>query len=269
MGDNDESTRIGRMHEVALVHLPHPHPAVERGGDVRVIDLRLGVVDGGLIGLYGRHQLIDHETLGVVGLLIEHLFGEQIVVALHDEATVGELGLVLCLLGVGLVELRLVRAGIDLRQQITRLHVLALGESHLVELTIDACLHRDGVERLHRAEPVEVNRHIAFFHRARHDGHRQVRTAARTVTAARTAAMAASRRERRLRKFRGRSRQQFVDAARTTMLPRRGPRRGVKAKIVCSCCKPWSDAVRGCFTQVRRPFTKPIGSDMVIRRASQ
>ena len=160
------------MDEISLVHLPHPHPPGERRSDVRVIDLRFGVVDGGLVRLHGCHQLIDHEPLRVVALLVEHLLGDQIFVALEHQPAVGELRLVLGLLGDGLIELRLIRPWVDLREQVARLHVLAFRESHLVQFAIDARLDRDRVKRLDRAEAVEINGHVALFDRPRHDGHR-------------------------------------------------------------------------------------------------
>ena len=54
------------------------------------------------------------------------------------EARISELGLVLGLIGLCLVELRLKCPWIDLRQHVTCVHFLALGECDAVQLTIDA-----------------------------------------------------------------------------------------------------------------------------------
>src|SRR6266550_10888 len=51
-------------------------------------------------------------------------------------------------------------------QEITRLYILPFGEKNFLQLTIHARVNRDGVERLHRAQAVEINRHILSLDRA-------------------------------------------------------------------------------------------------------
>ena len=79
----------------------------------------------------------------------------------------------------GLIELRLIGPRVDLREQVTRLHVLAFGERHLLEFAIHARLDGYRVERLDRPEAVEVDRHVLLLDRTRHDRHGQVWAAAR------------------------------------------------------------------------------------------
>jgi hypothetical protein len=58
---------------------------------------------------------------------------------------------------------------IDLRQEISRLDVLTFGESDLYQFAIDPRLDRNRVERLHRAQTGEVDRHIpSLRHGYRH-----------------------------------------------------------------------------------------------------
>jgi hypothetical protein len=50
---------------------------------------------------------------------------------------------------------------IDLRQEVARLDVLALGESDLGQFAIDPSLYRDSVERLNSAQASEIDGDIA------------------------------------------------------------------------------------------------------------
>ena len=185
LGDDHESPGVRGVDDVPLVHLAHPHPPGDGRGDVRVVELRPGIFDGGLIGLHGGHHLIRQEPLGVVTLLIEDPLVDQVLVTLEDESRVGELGVVLRLFRDGLVQRGLERARVDLREQLPFLHVLALGERHLVELSVDAGLHRHGVVSLHGSQPVQVNRDIFLLDLPGDDGHGHVRigSAPATMTA--------------------------------------------------------------------------------------
>ena len=68
-------------------------------------------------------------------------------VALEVEPGIGELRLVLRLLGDRLIELRLVGGRIDLGEHVAALDVLAFLESDADELAVDLRAHRHGVER--------------------------------------------------------------------------------------------------------------------------
>ena len=71
-----------------------------------------------------------------------------------------ELGLVLRLLGLGLVERGLEQARVDLGQHVALLDVLAFGEQHLLQLAVDLRMDADGERRLHGAEPGQIDRHV-------------------------------------------------------------------------------------------------------------
>ena len=73
---------------------------------------------------------------------------------------VGQLRLVLRLPGLGLFKLGPKRIGIDLREQVARMHVLSLHEGDFLQLTIDADVDGDGIEGLDGAESIHVDRHV-------------------------------------------------------------------------------------------------------------
>ena len=108
---------LGRgVDDVADVDLAQAGDAGDRRLDLGVVELGLGVGDRRVIGRDLRGQLLHGGALGV-GLLLGREFAE-LGVALQIEIGVGEIGLVLDLLGLGLVERRLVGPGIDLDQQV-------------------------------------------------------------------------------------------------------------------------------------------------------
>ena len=59
-----------------------------------------------------------------------------------------------------LIQLRLKRPRIDLRQQVALLDVLALDEIDRLQLAIDAHVNRNAIERLDGAEAGQVDRHV-------------------------------------------------------------------------------------------------------------
>ena len=96
----------------------------------------------------------------------------SLVIALQIEIGVGEIGLVLRLLGLGLVERRLERPRIDLDQRIAFLDELAFLEVDLVDLAVDPGADHHGVEALHGAEAGQVDRKVGLFDRGDLDGDR-------------------------------------------------------------------------------------------------
>ena len=93
----------------------------------------------------------------------------QLLVALQIELGIGEQRFVVRLGGDDLVELRLIGTRVDLGEQIAGLHVLALDEDDFVQGPVDANVDGHGVVGLNRAEPGEINRHVAGLrHRGDH-----------------------------------------------------------------------------------------------------
>ena len=193
------------MNEVALVHLPHPHPARQRRRDVGVIDLGLRAFDGRVVRFHRGHELIDREFLRVVGLLIEHFLVDEVFVALEHDLSVGEQRNVLRFLGDGLIEHCLIGTHVNLGEEVAHFHVLPLGEGDFFQLAVHPGLDGDGVESLHGAQAVEKDRHVFALHRACHHGHRLIGVEPAAPSAASTmsarAAVPGSRRGSRAVRF--------------------------------------------------------------------
>ena len=69
-----------------------------------------------------------------------------------------------------LIERRLIRARIDLNENIAFLDHLALFEGDLDDLAIDSAAHKNGLVRLDDAEPVQIDWEIGFFRLRDGDG---------------------------------------------------------------------------------------------------
>ena len=118
---------MGRgVDDVADVDLAQPCDAGDRRLDGGVIELGLRVLDRRRVGRDLRRELRDGGALRV-GLLPGREFAE-LGEALQIEVGVGEIGLVLDLLGLGLIERGLERPRIDLDQRVALLDDLAFLE---------------------------------------------------------------------------------------------------------------------------------------------
>ena len=99
-------------------------------------------------------------------LVVDRLRAHEIVPAelrhaVEDQLGVGEIGVVLVSPRLGLIERRLEGARVDDGEKVAFLDVLALLEQHLLQLAIDTGADGDRVERLDRAEIVQMDRHVA------------------------------------------------------------------------------------------------------------
>ena len=141
------------------------------GVDVGVLEVELGRFDVGLIELDRAFVLLDHKGL-VIGLLLgDRVFGLQLLVAREIGLGLGDQGLVVLELRLSLVERRLVGAGIDEKQGISRLDELPLLEKRLHDLTVHPTLHVHGLDRLHRPDRVDEDLHVALRDGPRDDRH--------------------------------------------------------------------------------------------------
>ena len=104
-----------------------------------VIDLGLLLIDV-LLGL----EALERQRLEAGEVLLER----------------DELGLVLRLLGLGLIERRLEQPRVDLGQNVAFLDVLAFLEQHVLQLAVDLRVDADREGGLHRAKPGQVDRHV-------------------------------------------------------------------------------------------------------------
>ena len=106
----------------------------------------------------------------------------QFGVALQVKFGVGQIGLVLGLLGDGLIECCLVGAWIDLGQDIALLHQLAFLERDLVDLTVHPGADDHGIERLNGTQTKQVDRKIRLFDRRQGHGNRCLSSRATFLT---------------------------------------------------------------------------------------
>ena len=114
--DGDDAGLRRGIDDVADVDLAQAGDAGDRRLDGGVVELGLRVEDGGVVGRDLRGELRHRGALGV-GLLPGGEFAE-LCEALQIQIGVGEVGLVLLLLGLGLIERGLERPGVDLGEQV-------------------------------------------------------------------------------------------------------------------------------------------------------
>ena len=147
-----------------------PATPENRRPDGGVIELGLRVLDQRRVGGDLRGQLRDGGALRI-GLLPGREFAEP-GEALQVEVGVGEIGFVLDLLGLGLVERGLERPRIDLDQRVAFLDELAFLKRDPVDLAVDAGANQDGVEALNGAEAGQIHRKVGLLDRSNFDGDR-------------------------------------------------------------------------------------------------
>ena len=142
------------------------------GGDLRVRQLQLGVVDVGGI-LLDRGLVLRNQR----GLRIQLLFRNRVgrdraLVALQIELRVIQQSLIARQRAFGQIQLNLIRPGVDLGQDLSRLHQIAFVEIHFHQLAVDPRLDRYGVEGGHVAQPVQVDRDGGARDFGNHDWYR-------------------------------------------------------------------------------------------------
>ena len=102
------------------------------------------------IDLLARGEVAAHERLRArqvaLGVLQLHLIGGFLGLGLGQDGGVG--------------------ARVDQRQRVAALDVLALGEEHLLQRAVDARAHHHRLERLHRADVAQQDRHVLADDRA-------------------------------------------------------------------------------------------------------
>ena len=147
------------MHDVAHIDQARAHATADGRGDLGEAELHLGIGDLCLVGLQRGFELGHERALGFELLVRGRVLRHQRGVALQVGARIAHLGTVARLLRLGLRQLRLQRARVELRQQLSGLHVLAFAEADLVELAVDARLDRHALGRGHAAHAAQVQRH--------------------------------------------------------------------------------------------------------------
>ena len=98
---------------------------------------------------------------------------DQLGVPIKVGLGIYKLGLIAMARGDELIELRLVGAGIDLREQVTLMHRLTLREVDADDLSLDLATNDNSVVGNDRADPIQIDGDIMLGDRARHDGYRR------------------------------------------------------------------------------------------------
>jgi hypothetical protein len=159
--DDDERGRGARLNEVADIDEAEPGNAVDRRGDRRILDVQLGGVDLRLVGLHRRRQLIDGGFLRIVLLPgRREPSRQQRSVAREITLRIFKIGLIFCPVRLGLLKLRLVRAWVNLHEQIAGMDKLAPGVGNPDDIAIDRALDGDCIERTDRADAAHNDRNI-------------------------------------------------------------------------------------------------------------
>ena len=116
------------VHDVAGVHQTQPHAAGDRRGDAAVGELNLRGVDLALVVLDRALELVNQRFLGVQLLPRHRVRRDEHLEPLEIDPGVVEQRLIALELAFELGELRLERARVDLRQQISAADDLPLLE---------------------------------------------------------------------------------------------------------------------------------------------
>ena len=126
------------MHDVARIEQPNADAAIVRRCDGRVFELGLRGLDRGCVGRNRGFGLIDlAPAVGRRSVAVSIVLERQGLRARKVFLGGDQQGFVLRLLGFGLIERGLKKPGIDLRQHVALLDMLAFGEKHLLKLAID------------------------------------------------------------------------------------------------------------------------------------
>ncbi len=170
--DDDDAGGVRRVDDVARVHLAQADAARHRRCDARVRQLHPGVVGVALVELDRALVLAHQRGLRVHLLLGDGVLRHQGLVALQIQPGVLQQRGVARELALGLGELGLVGAGVDLGQQVAGLDGLALGEGQAHELAVDTCLDGHVVDRGDVAQRGQHDIDIALARGGDHDRHR-------------------------------------------------------------------------------------------------
>ena len=137
--------------------------ARDRRGDAAIGEVELGGIDRRLVELHRAFVLQDDIGL-VFGLLTgDGIQCDELLEAREVHLRLVKKTLVALQRADGLIERCLEGAGVDLRQQLVLLHVLAFLERHLDQIAADSLVRHDGDRGRRRdgAQLVQDHRHVA------------------------------------------------------------------------------------------------------------
>src|SRR5882762_9306298 len=159
------------MNDIADIDQAQPNSPTDWRSHMRIHDLEFGAVNRTLITLNGAFKLPDLRPLGVDLLLGNNAFFVQKLKALVVHLHVAELRLILSQLPLGLLELNLEGARIDVDQVLALVDELAFLEIDLGDLAVDAAADGYRVEGGDGAKAVEIDGKIAAQRAGNHHGH--------------------------------------------------------------------------------------------------
>ncbi len=163
------------MDDVADIEQADAGDAVERRDQRGIAQLRLGIVDGRLVSLDRVLQLRHRRLLAGQLLLRGKSLAGQRFIPIEIGLRIGEMGLVAAQRRLCLIELRLIGARIDLGEQIAGLDRLAFLEVDAYQQPRDLAADRRRVQRRHRAEAGQDDRHVVTLDGGCDDGNRRER----------------------------------------------------------------------------------------------
>jgi hypothetical protein len=171
-------------HEIADIDIADAGTPVDRRSDDRVAQ-RLGrAVDLGLVDPDLCHHLLDGCLLRLDLLAARCIGLQQRRIAREIALLVGELRLVLRLLGDGLIVGGLIEGRIDAGEDVALSHVLAFLKADLGDLAIDLRVDRHRVERTDRADRLDIDGHVGDFGGRSQNGNRRAPAASARSAAA-------------------------------------------------------------------------------------
>src|SRR5258708_24086376 len=159
------------MNNIARVHQAQADASRDWRSDAAVVELELGVVNRRLVNLDRPFELADRSLLRVRLLLWDTPCFEQCVEAVSVHPGVVELGRVARELPLGLLELHLKSARVNLSQQIALVDDLPLCKSNFNELAVNAAVDGDSVKCSDSPKPIQIDRQIGACCRGHDYGH--------------------------------------------------------------------------------------------------
>ena len=158
--EHNDRRSVRALHDIANVDLADAGAPRDRGNDLGPGQIGALIIDSGLVRFHLGFELRDQRLLGVRLLLRAGIGLGQVDVADQIYSGIGERRFILRFFGDRLVILGLIDRRVDLRQHEALLDVLSFLEKDIDQLSVDLRADRDGVERLHDADTVEIDRHV-------------------------------------------------------------------------------------------------------------
>jgi len=149
------------MNDVSRIYQTQAGAARDGRCNLGVDELKLGVVDSGLVRFKHAFELSDRRTLGIELLFGDDLLLPQHLVAIQVHFRIGQLSLVPRELTFGCSSLNLIRPWIDFRDNIALLHQLPFLEMDRHQLAIHAALPPSTVASGVTAPDPDVDTYIA------------------------------------------------------------------------------------------------------------